>query len=144
MLSITLPRATTRSFQPSLSRSTIPFDQPDIGLVRFASRLSWPRIAKQSLAFIDEQWECFVFDRGMPDVRQAIVVQVAEVGAHSRKRRPLVVVGHACLKAHLLKSLSSEIVKQEVRAVVVGHKHVEKSVAVVIRKHDSHSLAQHC
>ena len=73
-----------------------------------------------------------------------IVVQIAEVGAHTCKSGPFIVVSHTCLKTHLLKSLSLQVMKEEIRAVVVGHKHIEKTVAVVIGKHDSHSLAQDC
>ena len=76
-------------------------------------------------------------------IRQPIVVQIAEVSTHTCKGGPFVVVGHARLKTYLFKSLSTEVMKQEIRAVVVGHKDVEKAVAVVIGKDDSHSLSQH-
>ena len=73
---------------------------------------------------------------------QSIVVQIAEVGAHACKGGPFVVVSHAGLKTHFFKSLSLQVVEEAIGAVVIGHKYVEKAVAIVIGKHDSHPLAQ--
>ena len=71
------------------------------------------------------------------------LLTIPEVGAHACKAVPVVVVSHACLKTDLFKSLSSKVVKQKVRAVVVGHKDIRKAVAVIVGKSDSHSLAPH-
>ena len=45
------------------------------------------------------------------------------------------------LQCHFLELLAAEIVKQQIRRVVVGDKHVDKAVVIVIGKHDAHALA---
>src|SRR6185437_13216100 len=69
-------------------------------------------ITELALAFVEEEGKRLVFDRRVPDVRQTVVVHVAEVSAHARESSALVVVGDACLKTDLLKSLSSDVAEE--------------------------------
>src|SRR3989442_8249806 len=94
------------------------------------------------MATVSVKRKCFEFHGGVPNVRQAIIVRIPEIGAHSRKRRTIRSVGHACQTSDLLESLPTKIVKQEVAGGVVGHKSVQEAVAVVVGKGHTHAFTK--
>ena len=107
--------------------------------MRFASRLCWPAFAKALPSFI--QGKGFIFDRRVPDIRQPIVVHIAEINAHARQGVAFFVICNARLKADLLKSLSIDVMEEEVWAVVVGDKNIGPAIVVIVGEGDAQSLA---
>ena len=111
MLSWTFDRATTRSFHPSLSRSTILLDQPDISKVPIPSPAEAVRSTKWPLPMFRNRGKLSLYRRD-PDARQARVQDIAEVRAHPRDDVAVLGERHTRVQRHLLEFLASKIVKE--------------------------------
>src|SRR5207302_489908 len=75
------------------------------------------------------------------NVRQAVIIEVAEVRAHARKGLPVLVVAHSGQQSHFRESAIPVVVVQEALHRVIGHKDIGETVAVVIGKTHSQALA---
>ena len=77
----------------------------------------------------------------MEDVRPAVVVDVARVGAHPGQRLARLGVGDPGHEADLLERAVLQVVEQEVGLRVVGDEQVHVAVAVEVGEADAHALA---
>jgi hypothetical protein len=99
-------------------------------------------IYKSAAALIDIKREAFVLDRVMPDVRQAIVVDVTEIRAHTGKSVTIGRVSNAGGDRNLFELLSANVAEEEIGHGVVSDEGIEKSVAVDIGEAHSHAFAE--
>ena len=108
----------------------------------------WPQAAgvvgidECTAALIDVEREFFVLDSGVPDVRQAIVVDVAEIGSHAGESVAIGRVGNTGGDGNLFKLLSANVAEEEVGHGVVGYEGREKAAAVDIGEGHCHALAE--
>ena len=92
-------------------------------------------------AQISEQQKRVVEDSGHHQVRLAIVIEIAQVSAHSGDRETVFAQRHAGFEADLLERPVALIAKQKIAHRIVGHKDVGEPVAIDIGEGDSHALA---
>ena len=93
-----------------------------------------------SFTVVQEEGKSLIFDRSVPDVRQPIVVHIAEIDAHAGQMVAILVVATpACRPTS--SNFFRQVVEQKVGAVIVGDEDVEKAVVVIIGKGDAHALA---
>src|SRR5947207_6841779 len=78
----------------------------------------------------------------MPDVREAIVIQIAKLGSHPGDRFTIVGISHPDIHRYFFKGFALEIMKEGVRKIVVGDKNIGESIAVIIVKSYSHALTE--
>src|SRR5437764_1726686 len=157
-LSRTFPRATNRSFKPSLSKSATPLDQPDISKVgrarplRPVTSIKMPLMSqdgvatpscdinKDAVAAIMEQGKSLQFCGGVPNVRQAVIVQIAKLSSHPRNGLAVFGISDAGVHRDLFKSSSLEIVEERVRHIVVGDENINEAISIIIVETYSHSF----
>ena len=84
---------------------------------------------------------CFVGQRSRQQVVAAVVVVVAKVHSHERKRLAIVVIRHAGRQRDFLEGAVAAVAEQEVRHRVVGDKCIEAAVSVEISEGYPHALA---
>src|SRR5208282_3630752 len=89
-----------------------------------------------------KQGKGFVLHRGVPDVRAAVVKHILEIGAHAGNGAAALGIRDAGFQRDLLEFLASQIVEQEVGAVVVGNENIHEPIAIVVGNRHTHTLAE--
>ena len=139
--STTPPPATNRSFQPSLLKSTIPFDQPVFASVGPDEPDGARPVLEAHRADVAEERHRLAVERRLEDVDAAVVVEVAGVGAHARDLLAALRVRDAGGEGDLLEPLPAEVVEEERGLVVVRDEHVRPAVVVEVGDAEAHALA---
>ena len=99
-------------------------------LDRHAARVG--RILEQSRPCIPNKRKGFAGQRVKSDVGQSIVIVVPEVHAHPRDWVAGVEQSRSNLQSDLFEFAVSEVVKQEVRHLVIGNENIHEAVAIVV------------
>jgi hypothetical protein len=84
----------------------------------------------------------FVIERHEGQVGKTVVIEVAEIDAHSGNELRILGEGHAGLESHLLEFPAALVMEQEVIKLVVGDEDVHPAVQIVVRDSRSHSFAR--
>ena len=101
-----------------------------------------PVILKTTLAAaIPEKKKAVVDHPGDDQIRQPVVVEVAEVHAHAGDRLAVVAQGDTGFEADLLKRSVAFIMKQEIAHRIVGDEDIGEAVAIHVREGDAHAFA---
>src|SRR5215470_9666696 len=98
-------------------------------------------IDKPARSQVSEEGKSLIGQCGNEKVFPAVIIVVAEIGAHGGERLAILVVGDARFQRDLPEFTAAFIVEQKVRYRIISDEDVQKSVAIVIAKNDSHALA---
>lgn len=99
------------------------------------------RVAKQTTALIVIERVDLAGEVGHDQVGAAVVVVVAEVGAHPGVRFAVFGEGHACLKRTLAERSIPMVAEQQLCDPVAGDEHVGPPVVIIIGEGDAQPFA---
>src|ERR1700691_571822 len=99
-------------------------------------------IRKSGLAVISIDGKSFIVQSDEGDIGQAIVVQIAKIGAHAGYYVSLFGQSDAGVKRDFFKQPVAFVVEQKIEDLVVGDKYVRQAVSVVVSYAHSHALAR--
>jgi hypothetical protein len=100
------------------------------------------RFGKEATTYVPKNRECFSRESGDSDIRQAVVIEIAEICSHAGHLCSCIRESHSCIERDLFEAAVPHIVKQKIRNLVVRNKQIRKTVSVVIRYTDGHSFAR--
>jgi hypothetical protein len=99
-------------------------------------------VDEDAATLVDVERKALVLDGIMPDVGQAVVVDVAEVRAHAGESIAIGRVGNAGSDGDLFEFFSADIAEEKVGHGVVGDKGIEKAVAIEVSEGNAHAFAE--
>src|SRR5580704_4100396 len=99
------------------------------------------RIDEGAAALVDVEREAFMLNGGVPDVGQAVVVDVAEISAHAGESVAVGRVGNTSRDGNLLELFTANVVEKEVGHGVVGDEGGEKATAIDVGEGHCHPFA---
>ena len=137
----TWPRVTKMSFQPSLSKSAIVGEYPAMGRVRRARPLLLVASVNPRLPRLRNKRKRLTVERHENDIRQAVVIDVPEIHAHSRDEFPVFGQSHAGVEGNFFETAAALVVKEEIVHLVVGDEEIHQAVQIVVRHPDAHSFS---
>jgi len=107
--------------------------EPDAGGIAF--------IVECAIAVVSIQRIDLAGQVGDDQVRQAVIVVIRKIHAHSRVGVALAIHGYARLQRHFFKRAVTLVVVEKFGHGIVGKKEIDASVAVVVGKRNAQSFA---
>ncbi len=97
-------------------------------------------ILESAVPIVMEHCDSFALEICCEQVKVTVVIGITRISTHAGPSDSIGVEGYTCLYGSLFKSTLAKIMKEQILESVIRHKHIRKSIIVVISYSDPEPL----